>query len=155
MSQSMNDVLKSIYYDSKHPAGYSSIEKLAKASGFSKNQVKKWLKAQATYTLHKQAKKKYSTRHYIVHDVDEQWQCDLADMASISRHNAGHHYILTVIDIFSRYAWARPLKTKHGKGVANAFRSIFREGSIPKRIQNLKIVKKDSYFNNMILNSLV
>ena len=41
-----------------------------------------------------------------------------------------------MIDIFSRYAWARPLKTKHETGVANAFRSICREGRIPKRIQS-------------------
>lgn len=132
----MNDTLKSIYYDSKHPAGFSSVKKLAKASGFSYNRVKKWMKAQATYTLHKQARKTYPTRHYKVHDIDEQWQTDLCDMASISRYNSGHNFILTVIDIFSRYAWARPLKTKHGKGVAKAFRSIFREGRIPKRIQS-------------------
>lgn len=132
----MNEILKSIYYDVKHPAGFSSVKKLSKASGFSDNQVKKWLKAQATYTLHKQARKKYPTRHYVVHDIDEQWQTDLCDVASISRRNSGHHFILTVIDIFSRYAWARPLKTKHGKEVVKAFRSIFREGRIPKRIQS-------------------
>lgn len=136
MRQSLNEKLKSIYYDHKHPAGFASVKKLAKASGFSYHQVKKWLKAQPTYTLHKQARKKYPTRHYIVHDIDEQWQTDLCDVASISRYNSGHHFILTVIDIFSRYAWARPLKTKHGKEVVSAFRSIFREGRIPKRIQS-------------------
>ena len=132
----MANTLKSIYYDVKHPAGFSSVNKLAKASGFSHAQVKKWLKAQSTYTLHKQARKTYPTRHYIVHDIDEQWQTDLCDMASISRKNTGHHFILTVIDIFSRYAWARPLKTKHGKEVVKAFQSIFREGRIPRRIQS-------------------
>ena len=134
--KTMNNALKAIYYDVTHPAGFSSVKKLAKASGYSYDKVKKWLKAQPTYTLHKQAKKKYPTRHYIVHDIDEQWQVDLADLASISKYNAGHHFILTVIDIFSRYAWARPLKTKHGKEVEKAFRSIFREGRIPKRIQS-------------------
>ena len=132
----MSEILKTIYYNAKHPAGFSSVKKLSKASGFSDNQVKKWLKAQATYTLHKQARKRYPTRHYVVHDIDEQWQTDLCDVASISRRNSGHHFILTVIDIFSRYAWARPLKTKHGKEVVKAFRSIFREGRIPKRIQS-------------------
>jgi transposase InsO family protein len=136
MSQSPNQILKSIYYDVKHPAGFASVKKLAKASNLPYSQVKKWLKSQATYTLHKQAKKKYPTRHYIVHDVDRQWQVDLCDVASIARQNSGHHFILTVIDIFSRYAWARALKTKHGKEVAKAFQSIFNEGRIPKRIQS-------------------
>jgi transposase InsO family protein len=133
---SSTERLKSIYYDVKHPAGFASIKKLSKASDLPQSQVKRWLKGQATYTLHKQAKKKYRTRHYIVHDIDEQWQADLCDVASISKHNSGNNFILTVIDIFSRYAWAQPLKTKEGKGVAKAFQTIFREGRIPKRIQS-------------------
>ena len=135
MSQSMNETLKTIYYDTKHPAGFSSIQNLAKASGFSRKQVQKWLKAQRTYTLHKQARKRYPTRKYLVHDIDDQWQADLADVSAISRHNNGNRFILTVIDIFSRYAWARPLKSNQGIGVAKAFKSIFNEGRIPKRIQ--------------------
>ena len=111
----MNETLHSIFYNSEHPAGFSSIKKLAKASGYSEKKVKEWLQSQPTYTLHRQVRKKYSTRPYIVHDLDEQWQADLADMSSISKENAGHNFILTVIDIFSRYAWARPLKNKSGK----------------------------------------
>ena len=131
----MNDALKRIYYDPKHPAGFSSVKKLAKASGYSPKKVEQWLKEQATYTLHKSARKHYPTRSYVVHDIDEQWQADLADVSLIASQNRGYRFILTVIDIFSRYAWARPLKTKRGKEVAAAFRDIFREGRIPKRIQ--------------------
>ena len=131
----MNEKLKSIYYDPKHPASFSSIKKLSQASGFSQTKVKEWLKTQPTYTLHKGARKKYPTRKYIVHDIDEQWQSDLADVARISNKNKGYNFLLTVIDIFSRYAWVRPLKTKRGKEVAAAFKSIFDEGRIPKRIQ--------------------
>lgn len=131
----MEQVLKKIYYDPKHSAGFSSIAKLAKASGYSEGKVKRWLKAQPTYTLHRQARKRYPTRKYIVHDIDEQWQADLADVALIASQNNGCHFILTVIDIFSRFAWCRPLKTKAGREVAEAFKDIFQEGRIPKRIQ--------------------
>ena len=131
----MNDQLRAIYYDTTHPAGFSSTEKLSKASGIPRKKVHQWLKSQPTYTLHRQARLHYPTRPYIVHDIDEQWQADLADMIRIKRYNGGHQYILTVIDIFSRYAWARPLKTKRGEEVAKAFKSIFDEGRIPKRIQ--------------------
>ena len=134
----MDRKLKSIYYDPKHPAGLASIEKLVKASGYSTAKVKAWLKAQPTYTLHRQARKHYSTRKYIVHKIDEQWQADLADMSLLAKENNGNHFILTVIDIFSRYAWARPLKNKTAKGVAAAFNSIFREGRVPERIQTDK-----------------
>lgn len=90
---------------------------------------------QATYTLHRQIRKRYPTRKYIVHNIDEQWQADLAEVGLIADKNKGFRYILTVIDIFSRYAWCRPLHNKKGSTVAEAFRDIFQEGRIPKRMQ--------------------
>ena len=108
----MSRKLKKVYYNPKHPAGFASIQKLSKATGVSVKKVKSWLKEQPTYTLHRQARKKYPTRHYIVHDIDEQWQADLAEVILIADKNQGYRYILTVIDIFSRYAWARPLRSK-------------------------------------------
>lgn len=131
----MNERLKSIYYDPKHPAGFASVAKLSKESGIKPKEVKEWLREQSTYTLHRMARKKYPTRKYIVHDIDEQWQADLADVSLIAKQNKGYRFLLTVIDIFSRYAWARPLKTKSGKEVAAAFKDIFDEGRIPKRVQ--------------------
>ena len=131
----MDQKLKTIFYDPKNPAGFASIAKLAKESGYSKAKVKTWLKAQPTYTLHRQARKRYPTRKYIVHDIDEQWQADLADVSQLASHNQGNHFILTVVDIFSRFAWAKPLKNKSGKVVAKAFEEIFQEGRIPQRIQ--------------------
>ena len=80
----MDDILKEIYYDSKHPAGFSSVKKLSDASGISQQKVKEWLKSQPTYTLHKTARKTYPTRKYIVNEIDEQWQADLADVALIA-----------------------------------------------------------------------
>ena len=131
----MANLLKNVYYNPKHPAGFASIVKLAKATGVSVKKVKTWLKEQPTYTLHRQARKKYPTRRYIVHDIDEQWQADLAEVILIADKNQGYRCILTVIDIFSRYAWARPLKSKRGEEVAAAFKDIFREGRIPHRVQ--------------------
>ena len=75
-------------------------------------------------------------RKYYVNTIDDQWQMDLADMQDIRSKNSNHRYILTCIDILSRYAWARPLKTKAGINVAAAIEDIFTtSGRIPKRIQ--------------------
>ena len=131
----MTDILHDIYYDVRNPGGFASVKKLSEASGLSQRDVKAWLKGQDTYTLHTMARINYPTRAYVVHDIDEQWQADLVDVSFMARGNQGHHFILTVIDLFSRYGWARPLKTKHGREVAKAFRSIFLEKRIPKRIQ--------------------
>ena len=128
--------LRTIYYDTENPASLSRPDVLARAAGVSKKTAQKWLISQSAYTLHKNARKRYPTRRYVVNNIDSQWQCDLADMQQIARFNNGYKYILTVIDILSRYAWARALKSKQGREVADAFISIFNEGRIPQRIQS-------------------
>ena len=134
--QSIEERLKTIYYDTKHPAALSSAPVLASAAKVSIPSAQTWLKSQPTYTLHRAARKRYPTRRYYVNDIDEQWQADLADMNDVQRWNDGYRYILTVIDILSRYAWARPLKTKRGTEVAAAFQSIFdADGRIPRLMQ--------------------
>ena len=38
------------------------------------------------------------------------WAADLADMQLISKFNKGFRFLLCVFDIYSKYAWAVPLK---------------------------------------------
>ena len=45
-------------------------------------------------------------------------------MQLISKFNEGFRFLLCAIDIFSKYAWAVPLKDKNGVSIANAFQSI-------------------------------
>ena len=49
-------------------------------------------------------------------------------MSAFSRSNKFYKYLLTVIDVFSKYGWIVPLKTKTGKEVAQAFRKLFLNG---------------------------
>ena len=53
----------------------------------------------------------------------------------IASQKNGYRFILTEIDSFSRYAWARALRIKSGKQVTVAFEDIFKEGRIPRRMQ--------------------
>ena len=50
------------------------------------------------------------------------------------QYNDGYSYILMVIDVFSKYLWMRPLKTKTGESVKSALANILREGRSPTRI---------------------
>ena len=45
---------------------------------------------------------------------DETWSADLNDKSSLSEYNNNYKFILTVTDIFTKYAWAIPLKNKSG-----------------------------------------
>jgi len=62
--------------------------------------------------LHAPARKNFPRRHVIVRGYDDLWQADIVEMHPYSRFNKGYHYILTVIDVLSKYAWAVPLKMK-------------------------------------------
>ena len=48
-------------------------------------------------------------------------------MQAFSKDNDGIRYLLTVIDVFSKYGWMLPLKTKTGAEVASALKEIFKE----------------------------
>ena len=50
---------------------------------------------------------------------DETWSADLIDKSSLSKYNNNYKFILTVRDIFTKYAWAIPLKNKSGLSITN------------------------------------
>ena len=55
-------------------------------------------------------------------------------MQAFSRTNKGYKYILTVIDVFSKYGWAIPLKTKTGAEVTKAFGNLLKTHSPPGKL---------------------
>ena len=77
--------------------------------------------------LHKPALKKFRKRRVIVTGIDKIWAADLVDMQAFSKDNDGVRYWLTVIDVFSKYGWMLPLKTKTVVEVASALKVIFKE----------------------------
>ena len=74
---------------------------------------------------------------------------DLVELPTLSKKKSGFRYILMVIDVFSKYGWSVPLKTKTGKEVASALRPS------SKRINllNFGLIKVDNFTTKMSLNS--
>lgn len=85
--------------------------------------------------IHKYTRINFPRRHVVMRDIDDLWQADLIDMQSVSKINNGYNYILAVIDSFSKYAWAIPLKSKNKDLVIEAFQSLLQKGRIPKNLQ--------------------
>ena len=56
--------------------------------------------------IHKPTIKKFKIRKVYPSFKDNIWGIDLADIQLASRFNKGIKYLLCVIDLFSRYAWA-------------------------------------------------
>ncbi|XP_046750605.1 uncharacterized protein LOC124413863 [Diprion similis] len=78
--------------------------------------------------LHKPARRNYPRRRVDVRGINETWQADLVNMMSYAGQNKGYGYMLTVIDIFSKYAWAVPIKSKSGDDVTKAMESVLTQG---------------------------
>ena len=49
---------------------------------------------------------------------------DLCDMRALNKENKGVNHILTVIDVFSKFAWVRLLKNKKASTLLDALKSI-------------------------------
>ena len=113
-----------MYYDPKR--GYSGVNQLVKKTRYSKKKVEEFLAKQRVYTLHKPIRHRFKTRRVLVSNIDDQWQADLVDMQKLSKYNKNYNYILTVIDIFSKFAWAIPIKKKTGEEILKAFNIIFK-----------------------------
>ena len=62
--------------------------------------------------LYKPVTRKFQRRKVNVNGIDEIWAADLIDMQAFSNDNNGIKYLLTVIDIFSKFVWIIPLKRK-------------------------------------------
>ena len=114
----------------KHPETAFSGSKAKLIHGHDWEQEGEWLKSQPAYTLFRPAPHKkgvYQRAKIVVSNIDDQWQADLADMSNWQRENNGYRYILTVVDVMSRFAFARPIKHKNGQEVAQALEDIFAE----------------------------
>lgn len=134
----MNELLKRIYYDPSNPASFSSIKKLLfEAKKFdpsiTRKDVKNFLSTQNTYTLHFQKRKTFVKNKVIAEFPNEQFEADLVEMLKFSKNNNGYKYILTCIDIFSKFAFAIPLKDKTGLSIEKGFKIIFFK-SVPQKI---------------------
>ena len=136
----MEQVLRSIYYDPSNPASFSTIEKLYTAAKeflpkLNLDDVTKWLSGELTYTLHKSVRRKFERNPIVVEHIDQQWEADLVDMQEFSSQNNGNNYILTVIDVMSKYAWVRALRNKKMKTIIEAFESIFIHERLPRYLR--------------------
>ena len=79
--------------------------------------------------LHKPVTKKFKRRKVYARFKDNICSADLAEMGLFSSRNKNIKYLLCVIDVFAKYAWANPLKEKKSETVLNAFIKMVNECS--------------------------
>ena len=95
--------------------------------------------------LHKPIRRKFKTRKVIVNHIDEIWSADLVFMDKLSKWNKGFKYLLTVIDVFSKFAWVVPLKDKKGSSITTAFADIIK--TYKRKPEYLWVDKGSEFYN--------
>ena len=94
------------------------------------NDIKRFLASVENYTLHREYKnlERNPTYSYFRR---YQFQIDLIDIQNLSQWNDNSKYILAVIDIFSRRAFAVAVKSKTSQEVLAAFKNILDQAGDP------------------------
>ena len=141
------------YFNPEHAGAFSGRSTYQKHTKQTPSHVRDFLNARESYTLHKPVRRKFPRRITYASKPDELWQADLADMGDLQKENDGTRFLLTVIDVFSKFAWIRPLKRKTGEELVRAFTSILKEsnGRKPKNLQT----DKGTEFKNRLFQELL
>jgi hypothetical protein len=124
----IRDILTEVY---KSPEalgkGQNALHKYiqTKYIGITRAQIVAFLKLQIPYQLGF-AKPRIVNRGIVTTEPFQTWSYDLIDMSSLDHVGANKHFtfILSIIDLFSRYCWLVPLRRKESAQVKAGFESV-------------------------------
>ena len=125
----MDKKFNQIYYsDDGYWRGKSSIQKLAKASGSTKEEAEKWLLKQPLYQIYLPAPKyipRPNASMSLFAKPNDIHQSDLLSLPHDKLKKKTYKYALNIVDVASRYIGSYQLTSKYAKEVAQAFQWIY------------------------------
>ena len=124
----MDKLLNDAYLDPSSPSCFTSVREIKRQVPQAKRkEIENYLKTVRTYTLHRRIVNKFKRKKTISPGKFFSIQADLVDYSKYAAKNDGFKWILTVLDIYTRYLYTFPLKNKGGEEVSKAFRKLFKE----------------------------
>jgi len=144
--EEIDKVLSSLYYDGPC-TGFGRDKMFQYVSsayqGITRRRLHAWLKKQELYQLTRPITPANPIKPIITSRPHTRWQCDLLHVSSFYPiQNRNTKYLLTVVDIFSKYLYVRPLTRATANAAATAIQSIFNEnkrefdGQLPHIMQS-------------------
>ena len=101
----------------------------------------------------KPPRKNYPTNKIVYNYVDEIWSIDLADFSDYkTSNNKGFRYIFIIIDNFSKYLRALPLKNKYSQNITNEFSNILTKSK--RKPLKIESDRGKEWYNSIIQNLL-
>jgi len=104
---SVADALLKRYHNPSAPGSLGGIQRFAKAYKIPLKTAQNLLKKDLAYTLHKPRRRRFPTLPVVLGGLDDQLAVDLIETQNVAKENQGTRYLLTIIDVLSKYAWVR------------------------------------------------
>ena len=125
----MKSTLDALFLDKDSPYTLSGnaheLVSAARSLGVPRRTAQSYLQGEPAFTLHRPQRQRFPRSKTVVGpSIDHTWQADLVEMQdpTLVKHNRRTRYLLTVIDVLSKYAWVVGLKSKRGTAVRDALR---------------------------------
>ena len=101
----------------------------------------------------KPPRKNYPTNKMVYNHIDEIWSIDLADFSDYkTSNNKGFRYIFIIIDNFSKYLFAIPLKNKYSQTITNEFSNIL--ATSKRKPLKIESDRGTEFYNSIFQNFL-
>jgi hypothetical protein len=149
-----DEIILNTYEENNFP----SLEKLfqilkKKNINISRKEIKLFLDSQIEQQLTTTQYIKNSSGKITALILNECWQIDLFNLQKYAHDNKNYSYILAVVDVFSRRAWAVATKDKEAITITNALQSIIDDnnGEPPRVITG----DNDSNYTSAIFQNLL
>ena len=127
---------------------YKFFDKKTRSGAIATSRAGVSVNEQLAEELHKPVTKKFKRRKVYARFKDNIQATDLAEMEPLSSKNKNVKCLLCVIDVFTKYAWVKPLKDKKGKTVLNAFIEIVNESN--RKPNKLWVYQTKVFYNKLI-----
>lgn len=153
--EDIDKVLTNLYDDPKYSV--NSRDRFYEATknqylGISRRRVQEFLSHQEAYQIHLPIKKVKIVAPIITTHTNQRWQIDLIDLSNknFPFWNDGMKWVLTIVDLFSKYAWAYPLKDKRAYSTAKVIRAHLATNDNPSVIQADNGGEFDAQFSEVL-----
>ena len=139
-SASALELLQDLYYKKQLTFGrdklFHYIRQNHEDVKVSRRQVWDWLKSQEIHQLNNKHQKAKNIKSTLLKTPHRILAIDLVDLQNFERN--GYNYLFNGVDLFSRYVYSIPMKTKTDKSALEAFKKIH------KMIPDLKAIRSDN-----------
>ena len=124
----MENIIEQYYEQYNYPS-VDKLYKYLKADGHktTKKYIDEYLSKKMKSNNLKKLKKVKKMGHILSNSPNEKWQLDIFYLIKYHKQNHGYKYILACIDIFTRKAYAIPLKLKDDQNVSEGIKEIIKQ----------------------------